>query len=234
MANDPEARGWDTTVTDATVEEDEDFTELVDGIREGRTINHGGDNTEDEPMVYPVLDLLLGTIRASNDYPRRKVSIMYGEVSREYVIGHPFSIPGLPVGRDHCRGFVAMSVQTKRLVFLKDNWRVDTKNTPPEDHWYQLLSQKRGCTGRIAAYLHGSDVYATKRLVRCTDLKQRTVTHLYARELRQGRGLMGYIHNRVVFSELYVPLQTFRDSRHLTDIMLDIAEGTSSRTHLTF
>ena len=37
--------------------------------------------------------------------------------------------------------------------------------------------------------------------------------------------MVGYAHHQVVRSELLLPLETFRDSKHLTTIMYDIAKG---------
>jgi hypothetical protein len=38
---------------------------------------------------------------------------------------------------------------------------------------------------------------------------------------------MGYIHYRTVQCEFYVPLEMFKDSKHLVQIMLDIVIGTN-------
>jgi hypothetical protein len=88
---------------------------------------------------------------------------------------------------------------------------------------------KKRCRGAkyIGAYSHGSDVYATKKIVRCQDEKQRTITHLYAKDRGRVEAMMGYIHYRAVQPELYLPLKSFRDSKHLTNIMYDVAQGPS-------
>ena len=86
----------------------------------------------------------------------------------------------------------------------------------------------------IGAYLHGSNVYVTRRFVRCSDKKQRTVTHLYAVEHGRVEAMIGYIHHRVVQPELYLPLEAFRGSKHLTQIMYDIANGAPLRIAQSF
>ncbi|KAF9649051.1 hypothetical protein BDM02DRAFT_1981591 [Thelephora ganbajun] len=229
MADDPEARGWDLTVKSATSEEVKDFAEAVKLACEGRPepewrMIRGRKEAEGEMMNHPMFRKLFESVGNPNDYPRRKVSVLASGFSRDYIIGRPCSVLRAPTGRT-TRGFVAMSMETKTLVFLKDSWRPDVGHIQPEDYWYQLLLKKRGGMKHIGAYLHGSDVYATKRFVRCPDMKQRTVTHIYAKELGGLEPMVGYIHHRVVQSELYLPLQTFRDSKHLTSIMYDIAKA---------
>jgi len=92
-----------------------------------------------------------------------------------------------------------------------------------------LRKGKRGCGKNIGAFSHGSDVYATRKFVKCPDKKQRTITHLYAVDHGRLETMTGYIHHRVVQSELYLPLEMFRGSKHLTKIMYDIAKGEFSR-----
>ena len=41
--------------------------------------------------------------------------------------------------------------------------------------------------------------------------------------------MMGHIYKQGPQSELYLPLETFRDSKHLTSAMYDIAKGTFLR-----
>ena len=231
MVNEPEARGWDPTVTDATQSEIRDFAEAVkvacvgqSGPQQkahGRKKEAGGE----EEVVDPMFRWLAKSIGDSEKYLRRKVFILDAGIKKGYIVGYPTSVLKAPTGRT-TRGFVAMSVQTKKLVFLKDTWRPDFDGFQPENHWYNIL-QERGETAmkNIGASSYGSDVYATKEFVKCKDKKQRMITHLYAKDLGRVEAMVGYIHHRVVFSELYLPLETFRDSKHLTTIMCGIAEG---------
>ena len=232
MADDPEGRGWDPTVKDATAKEIEDFAEAVKVVCEGRpgperrkTRGRKKEEEGDERMPDPMFCKLVESVGDPSKYPRRKVSVLDRNVSRDYIVGRPTCVLKAPTGRA-TRGFVAMSVKTKKLVFLKDSWRPDIDGIKPEDHWYRLLrSKKRGCMKNIGAYSHGSDVYATRGFVKCSDKRQRTITHLYAVGLGGVGAMLGYVHHRVVQSELYLPLEMFRDSKHLTKIMYDIAKG---------
>jgi hypothetical protein len=240
LTGDPEARGWDPTVDYATVEEAESFAQVVRTVCEGkpdlgRRMTRGRKKKVASGLgAHHMFRRLVGSVGDPSHYPRRKMSVMDGEVERDYIVGSPSWFPKALVGRA-TRGFVAMSVDTKDLVFVKESWRIDSAGVPPEDHWYKrLLSNKsRGGMKKIGAYSCGSDVYATKRIVGCSDMKQRTITHLFANKSAR-RPIMGYIHYRIVYSELYVPLYMFRDSKHLTAIMLDIALGALFTLHLTY
>ena len=219
------------TVREATVEDVEDFDKAVKLTYEkqfgpGGETKRGGKKAEGEPGIHPMLRKLVKSVGDSNGYPRRKMSILDGFAPREYVVGCPASLSNLPTGRA-TRGFVEMSAETKKLVFLKDTWRADVASMPEEDHWYRLLKNQRGGSGlkNIGAYMHGSDVFARKQIVRCPDLKQRTIANIYSRECGWGV-ISGYIHHRFIQSELYIPLQTFRDSEHLTRVIFDIVKGT--------
>jgi len=232
MADDPEARGWDPTVKDATPKEVEDFTEAVKAACEVRpeperrsTRRQKKQAGGGKEVMDPMLCGLMKSVGDPSEYPRRKISIPDGEDRKDYIVGRPTSVLKAPTGRA-TRGFVAMSVKTKKLVFLKDSWRPDVEGIQPEDHWYRLLQNgRRSSCVTIGAYSHGSDVYATRRFVRCPDKKQRTITHLYAVEHGRLEAMMGYVHHRVVLSELYLPLEAFRGSKHLTKVMHDIATG---------
>ena len=231
MADDPEARGWDPTVKEATVEEVEDFAEAVKVACEGRPKPERRkactqkEAEGEEKAPDPVFCQLVQSVGDPSWYPRKRVSVFDGEDTRNYIVGRSISDPKDATGRA-TRGFVAMSVETKKLVFLKDSWRIDVEDIRPEGHWYQVLLKKRRRGAKyIGAYSHGSDVYATKKFVRCQDEKQRTITHLYAKDHGRVEAMMGYIHYRVVQPELYLPLKSFRDSKHLTNIMYDVAQG---------
>ena len=95
-------------------------------------------------------------------------------------------------------------------MFLKDTWRLDMDGVKSEDQWYRRL--EGGIN--IAAFSHGSNVaYPNRRKV------QRTITQDYSVKYSNIQGMMGYIHYRVVQSELYIPLNMFKDSKNLTEIV---------------
>ena len=234
----PEARGWDPTVKDATKKEIEDFDEAVRKASQrpsedekkarGGKKAKGGKKTEGGKKAKggsmdPLFSKLVDSVGKHDEYPRKKVSVLDGKKSKYYIIGRPTMVVKSPIGRA-TRGFVAMCMETTRLVFLKDSWRPDIEGIEAEDHWYGVLRTKRA--KHIGAFSHGSDVYGTKNFIRCHDKKQRTLSNLYAEEYGGSERMMGYVHYRVVQSELYIPLEMFRSSKHLTTVMFDIALGT--------
>jgi hypothetical protein len=230
MADDPEARGWDMTVKEATVLEANQFTEAVTVARErgfrpqrARTRALGG--LTGDKLIDSAFLKLINSVGDPTNRPRWKMSVLDGKAERDYIIGSHISPSDLPTGRA-TRGFVGMAVETKQLVFLKDSWLPDGYGIEGEHHWYDLLQQKKGNGLRkIGAYSHGSAVYVTRKLARCPDKKQQTASHLCAGEYGRVDLMQGYTHHRVVQPELYLPLETFRDSKHLTRVMHDAAIG---------
>lgn len=84
----------------------------------------------------------------------------------------------------------------------------------------------------IAAFSHGSDVGrmivrrgvttgGTRRGVK----PQLTLTQNYAMKYCGIEKMMGYVHYRTVQCEFYIPLNRFRDSKHLAEIMNDVILG---------
>ena len=123
-------RGWDPTVFDATPEEAASFDGAVKAaIGEGE-----GKNSS--------FKSLLDSTGNKNRYPRKRVEID-GEDGRavSYVVGRPVVTNKFSTGRG-TRGFVALSMDTNQLVFLKDSWRVE------EAHWFGKLKE-RGTSPRF-------------------------------------------------------------------------------------
>ena len=207
-------RGWDPTVFDATPEETTSF----DGAINAAIVNEKNSS----------LKSLLTTPKNKNRFPRKRVEVE-GEDGRmvSYIVGRQAEIRGHPTGRG-TRGFVALSTDTNKLVFLKDSWRIDSEEMAEEAEMFRRLKGARN----ISAFLHGSDVgrvVAERHDVVETespppDSFQCTLNAWFS-ELHGFESLMGYVHYRMVQSELYVPLNTFRDSKHLTQIMYDVAIG---------
>ena len=213
-------RGWDPTVFDATLEETTAFDAAIRAHR----------MEERNALLKPLLESVGGKDR----YPRKRVEIPIcdskGERMVSYVVGRSTANVDSPMGRA-TRGFVAMSKESGKLVFLKDSWRIDIPGTKGEwDHF-----KKAEGVRNISAFLHGSDIKYTvvrrRRLVwpwgSCTKVSQHTLTNLYSNEFGQEWDMAGYIHYRAVQCELYVPLYMFKDSRELTQVMHDTIIGGS-------
>ena len=207
-------RGLDPTVSDATPEETAAFYQAIKtAVGEGRK---------------KLLENLLNSVGNRAEYPRKRVDILnLPGTQTSYIVGRSSVTPASPIGR--CtRGFVAVEMKTRRLVFLKDSWRPDISGVRPEPHWYKRLQGARN----IAAFSHGSDigVVVRRRVVATGGTKpsvqlQRTLTQNYAKKYCQIADMTGYVHCRIVQCEFYIPLTEFRDSRHLTEIMYDVLLG---------
>jgi hypothetical protein len=234
MAGDPEARGWDPTVVDPAVEEIRDFDAALKVAFErplqpqptvgAMTRSRKRAAAIEQKVLDPMFYKLAESVGDHEKYPRRKVSVYDGDIEKAYIVGRPTSMPKSPIGRA-TRGFVAMSVETRKVVFLKDSWRPDLESIKAEDEWFKQLKKKKGFNKAcIGAYLHGSDVYATRQLVKHRGKRQRTITH-HADGFKDLGRMLGYIHYRVIQTELYLPLETFEGSKHLVDVMDDIGEG---------
>ena len=207
-------RGWDSTVSDATLEETTTFDQAVETlIGEGKN---------------KFLEKLLRSAGDDIKYSRKKVDIIHlsGE-QKSYIIGRSKVKPDYPTGR--CtRGFVAMETETQKLVFLKDCWRPNIPEIKSESHWYKILQGAKN----IAALSYGSDVEtvaprrgATTRGMGRVTKPHLTLTQNYAKKYCNIEAMVGYVHYRTIQCEFYVPLHTFRDSRHLTEVMYDVLLG---------
>ena len=210
-------RGWDPTVFDATPEEARVFEKAIKDVEETQGAS---------------LKSLFATVGDKDKYLRKRIEIPKrdgeGERAVSYIVGRSIERARSPTGRA-TRGFVALSMDTKELVFLKDSWRPDLPGMKGEGRWFQKLEGARN----VSVFLHGSDVrYVEVR--RCgnvgpqdsnSDLIQRTFTDAHAEEFLGVKEMIGYIHYRTVQCEFYVPLDMFRDSKHLAWIIRDIANG---------
>ena len=213
-------RGWDPTVFDATLEEAVAFDRAIKVV-----VGEGWNS---------LLDTLLDSVGDKDYYPRRRVEIPISDDEDgrvvSYIVGRSIANARSPTGRA-TRGFVSMSKDTGKLVFLKDSWRPDIEGMMGEAHWFGKLDGARN----ISAFLHGSDVRCvvvkTRGTARSssppgTNPFQRTLTDLYSEDYGGVQSMMGYIHYRTVQCEFYVPLNMFKDSKYLAQIMHDIIIGT--------
>ena len=158
-----------------------------------------------------------------DSYRRRRVEISTPDDENErvvsYIVGRSTVDARSPTGRA-TRGFVVMSKDTGKLVFLKDGWRPDILGMISEAHWFKRPEGTRN----ISAFLRGSDV--RRVVVRRHDVArtpgpptkpfQRTLTNSYSDAFGGIQKMVGHIHYRTVQCEFYAPLKIFNDSKHLT------------------
>jgi hypothetical protein len=102
------------------------------------TIVGGGKNV--------LLKNLFNSVGNGAKYPRRKVEMPTGgdEDGRmvSYIVGRSIANAKSLTGRA-TRCFVAMSMETGKLVFLKDSWRLDVEGMKGEAHWFGRLREAK-------------------------------------------------------------------------------------------
>ena len=214
----PEQRGLDPTATLATLEETETFESAVAKIE------------------IESLKLSVGDREA---YPRFRLEVRdtRDEVSY-YIVGKALDYNLGVVGR--CtRGYLALDRSTGQPVFLKDMWRPDVRGVEPEHVWYEKLVAAG--VPHLVKVKHGLDVVqsastSTLNYHGTVPLKptettvrqgaQRGLTHRLVDLFDSHESdLRGYIHYRLVQTELCRPLSEFVNSRHLVSVVLDSLKG---------
>ncbi|EED78182.1 predicted protein [Postia placenta Mad-698-R] len=126
------------------------------------------------------------------------------------LVGKPNKNSSSPVGRG-MQGYVAYDVRKRRLVYLKDSWRPDLEDAHPEHKTYIHLWQHN--VKNIAKLLSGGDVRIGNRI-------QRTLAQDCVREVTKVKHL-GRVHYRIVFSEVYRPLETYGHSLDMVEVICD-------------
>lgn len=218
-----EQRGLDPTAAPATPEEVEMFESAVAKV-EIELMRHSiGDR-----KIYPRFRL---EVRGAND------SASY------YVVGKALDYHLGVVGR--CtRGFLALDLDTKECVFLKDMWRPDVPGIEPEHVWYGKLAKAKA--PHLIRFKHASDVVSST-----SSLDYHGTVALGPAEMTSGNGvqrgltsrlgclfpsgdirLQAHVHYRLVQNEICRTLSEFTNSRHLVSVVLDSLKGKNEQAVL--
>jgi len=123
-------------------------------------------------------------------------------------------------------GYIAFDVERGELVYLKDFWRVDHPGVLKE--------------GNVYHELHGAEVRNIAKLGRAGDVRsindgqvrasvgvQRTRTQSYLNHSRCSDGLVvePYVHYRLVLETVGMPLNQFKSTRQLCEVIRDAIVG---------
>jgi len=216
-------RGLDPTAVTPTPEEVEMFESAVAKIKiESLKVTIG------DRKIYPRFRL---EVRGANDS------------ASHYVVGKALDYNLSVVGR--CtRGFIALDLDTKECVFLKDMWRPDVPGVKPEHVWYEKLAKAK--VPHLVKFKHASDVvspapslnyYGTSALDPAETTGgngvQRGLTSRLVRLFPAGGiSLQAHVHYRLVQSEICRPLSEFKNSKHLVLVVLDSLKGENEQTLL--
>ena len=214
-------RGLDSTAVTPTPEEVEMFESAVAKVEIESLKCSIGDG-----KIYPRFRL---EVRGAND------SVSY------YVVGKALDYNLGVVGR--CtRGFIALDLDTKECVFLKDMWRPDVPGVEPEHVWYEKLAKAE--VPHLIKFKHGSDVvsptpslnyYGTTALdppetTGGNDVQRGLTSRLVRLFPTGGISLQAHVHYRLVQSEICRPLSEFKNSKHLVSVVLDSLKGENEQT----
>jgi len=205
-------KGGIQTVSDATTEEVKASAKAVEVACEGQHEPNQKRTRSQKRTVVPVLSGLIDSVGDPAKYTRRKVSVMDGTVGKDYIVGFQPSSQRLPLAG---HPWVCGNVDADGGAGIFEGQVV-----------WDLAGEvwDAGMTN-VGPYLHGSDMSATRIPVKCQTPTQRTITHIYAKEGGRKERMVGYIRHQVVLCQLCLPLEAFRNSKHLTSIMCDIAKG---------
>lgn len=217
---DAAARGWDPSVEEPSAEEVALFRKhvktLLDDIKtskDGQRRIAGAEQTLDK--YYPPYKITVNTG-------------MIGIKPQELIVQKPVEVTHSPTGRG-TRGYIAYSITEKRIVFLKDSWRVQINGLEGEDTIYSRLEAAN--VQGVPTVLCAGDVFAGGD---DDEEPQTTRTQLVA--IEEGlsckvRSSMSRTHNhhRVV-QELAYSLSTSADSKECTVAFRDAFKSTCDVT----
>ncbi|KAI0784782.1 hypothetical protein C8Q75DRAFT_830639, partial [Abortiporus biennis] len=150
----PAQLGYDNTVVNATKEEIAEMRSILPTL-----------------VLQHHRDYLLHAL--SPGWPVYKMRVESEEGPRYYLVGRYRAGSRSPLGRGS-RGYVAYDCSDKRLVFLKDAWRVDSSDVWSELQIYEVLKEHSVryvptiiCGGDVEPMQHTTnDAYLTPQLIK--------------------------------------------------------------------
>ncbi|KAI0072740.1 hypothetical protein K474DRAFT_1563278, partial [Panus rudis PR-1116 ss-1] len=171
------------------------------------------------------------------DYPAYKVTVVgeYTGRAANYIIRKPFTDSRSAFGRG-TRGYVALELDSntssanrdylaKKLVFLKDAWRLSYPTMDKEALIYDVLQEKG--VPHLPVVHHAGDVYSDFNVDK---IPQTTVTQTWANTAQGWKRLKiilsTYVHHRTV-QKLAFPLESISHAKQLVQVVRDALESES-------
>ncbi|THH27068.1 hypothetical protein EUX98_g7121 [Antrodiella citrinella] len=137
-----------------------------------------------------------------------------------FLVRKPFWHTSMPFGRA-TRVYVALDIEDKKLVSIKDSWRVEFGSSDPEGVIYdEFDTADEEWKQFLPTVLGAGDVPDDSR---SPEAKQTTLTQTFqemAKETQNIGLLRAHVHHRVV-QQLAFPLNTFKSSRELVQAIRD-------------
>ncbi|KAH8977382.1 hypothetical protein EDB86DRAFT_3165665 [Lactarius hatsudake] len=118
-------------------------------------------------------------------------------------------------------GYIAYDPETRNLVYLKDFWRTDRDGIQKEGDVYRELHDAQ--VSNIARLGLAGDVPLLPECGRTdSPAVQRTITQEFVKDWCPGRPCVDpYVHYRLVLETLGSPLNTFKSTRELCEVIRD-------------
>ncbi|THH26847.1 hypothetical protein EUX98_g7338 [Antrodiella citrinella] len=181
------------------------------GVRDGANGEEDGEDGREDSREDSEDDMNLeGRRKITGPAMRTKI----------FLVRKPFWHTSIPFGRA-TRVYVALDIEDKKLVSIKDSWRVEFGSSDPEgviydefdtadEEWKQFLPTVLGA-GDVPDDRHSPEA------------KQKTLTQTFEEKARETHNiglLRAHVHHRVV-QALAFPLNTFTSSRELVQAIRD-------------
>ena len=151
-----------------------------------------------------------------------QLEVPEGAGIRTFVVPVPVAPAYTPPGRA-TRAFKAYDVSSRKIVFLKDTWRIDLPEIYPEGRTYRILKEAsvRNIPSCLAAGdIRGDDYHATK-------------THIYSNRSWACSDHVHFTphrHYRLALDVFGLPLTEFQSSHQLVSAIRDSLIGKSTFT----
>ncbi|KAI0947737.1 hypothetical protein AcW1_009421 [Taiwanofungus camphoratus] len=170
------------------------------------------------------------------DMPESSTTTASAKRSRYFLVGKPHFLASGVAGRG-TRGYVAIDLETKKFVFLKDAWRVNLPGIDKEGNVVRLLNEKEVkniptlvCHGDIEDQCtvvqdlwEDKSKVATRSLVASGSSSVARISVMSPRN--EWNPLKSHTHYRLVTAEVGRPLSDFRKGRELVKVMYDCLIG---------
>ncbi|PIL31118.1 hypothetical protein GSI_05814 [Ganoderma sinense ZZ0214-1] len=191
-------RGHDPTATLASEHEASMFRELHTRFHADSATAHGLRSAVAEG--WPIVKITMDAPFSSDGTPVRRGTL---PTQRQFLVGKPASLSPSLVGPG-AKGFVAYDLTTCAVVFIKDPWRLDSRDVQSEYETYLQLRERTTGELYVPALLGGGDVSfdgERQRAACCAESAFEDAPSL--------------VHCRLVFKEICRPLEDFTNSFEL-------------------
>ncbi|KAI0089849.1 hypothetical protein BDY19DRAFT_88432, partial [Irpex rosettiformis] len=205
----PEQRGFDPNVRKATARELTALSEAVDAhlSKFNYSLHQQAELKKTVDPSYPAYKICVKD--QSSNLESKKVT--------QYIICRPF-FDIFSLCSQSTRGYLALSVSDKTLVFFKDTWRADVEGMLSEAEVYAILRQNKELLPLLPVVLACGDALLSDGQVQCTKTQDCVEGTQWAHHTAWLRRL---IRHRVV-QKLAFPLHTVQNSKQLLEAICNI------------